>query len=285
MYLLQTIIISYDTNNSLNIFSNNKGILSSNGTTLLFPTDFITSSTSNTAKQLLLESTNASGSSKITFKARSTNTASIFIAGGALFIDTETSNPISFRVNTAGTLLMPLNLYTNGVVNVGNNAMSNKQLVLYDTAPTDDPVTATFFYGFGVNSGTLRYQAASTTSVHKFYCGTTLGYTISNTGGVNLSDIRFKSDLQNITNGLDKINQLQGKSFYLHNDRSQRQIGLIAQEVEVVIPEVIYTDTSDENNYKFIAYDKIVSVLIEAVKELSNKINVLENRIQILENK
>ncbi len=49
-------------------------------------------------------------------------------------------------------------MYSNGVVNIGNNQILNKQLVLYDDSTTDTPSTATNFYGFGVNSHILRYQ-------------------------------------------------------------------------------------------------------------------------------
>ena len=109
-----------------------------------------------------------------------------------------------------------------------NNFLRLSKSGLYDNAPGDAPLTATNFFGFGLNSGTLRYQVGHTYNTHKFYSGTTLGYTISNTGGVNISDIRFKSDIQNITNGLDKIKHVQGKTFYLNGDTSKRQIGLIA---------------------------------------------------------
>ena len=99
--------------------------------------------------------------------------------------------------------------------------------------------------------GNIIMNTVSTTSTIKFYCGATNGYTISNTGGVGPSDIRFKSEIQNITGALEKVHSIQGKSFYMFNDTSRKQLGYIAQEIQEVIPELIYTDLSDDNEFVF----------------------------------
>jgi len=75
-----------------------------------------------------------------------------------------------------------MQIYPNGVVNIGSNQVFNKQLVLYDTNSSDTPSTATVFYGFGINSNTLRYQVDTTNSSHVFYGGSTNYATISNSG-------------------------------------------------------------------------------------------------------
>ena len=131
----------------------------------------------------------------------------------------------------------------------------------------------------------MRYQSATTTAFHKFYCGATLGYTISNVGGANLSDIRFKTNIQNITNSLDKINKLQGKSFYINNDITKQQVGFIAQDVIEIIPEVVIVDTTDENNYMYMQYDKLVPLLVESIKELTNRLIILENKTNRYKNR
>jgi hypothetical protein len=59
--------------------------------------------------------------------------------------------------------------------------IANKIITLYDGNPADSVSTATFFYGFGINGGTLRYQAAATGDIHRFYCGATLAATIAET--------------------------------------------------------------------------------------------------------
>ena len=60
----------------------------------------------------------------------------------------------------------------NGIIGIENN-LNNKKLVLYDNAPTDNPNTATNFYGFGINSGMLRYQVDTVAATHAFYGGST----------------------------------------------------------------------------------------------------------------
>jgi hypothetical protein len=75
-----------------------------------------------------------------------------------------------------------MQMYPNGVVNIGCNQVYNKQLVLYDTNSGDTPSTATVFYGFGINSNTLRYQVDTTNSSHIFYGGSYNYATISYSG-------------------------------------------------------------------------------------------------------
>ncbi len=65
---------------------------------------------------------------------------------------------------------------------LGMNQVFNKQLVLYDDSTSDTPSSAVLFYGFGVNTNTLRYQVDTTGSSHSFYGNTTLYATINNTG-------------------------------------------------------------------------------------------------------
>jgi len=93
------------------------------------------------------------------------------------------------------------------------------------------------------------------------------------------SDARLKKDIDPINLGLEAILQLEGKT-YKWSDASRSQqthIGLIAQEVEKVIPEVV---TEDENGFKAIAYAKLTTILIEAIKEQQARIT---DRISTLE--
>lgn len=86
-------------------------------------------------------------------------------------------------------------------------------------------------------------------------------------GNVSPSDMRWKEHVKTIDNSLEKVNKLRGVSFEW-KDKAKgdgKQIGLIAQEVEKVFPEVV---SEDNEGYKSVAYDKLVGVLVEAVKEL-----------------
>ncbi len=86
------------------------------------------------------------------------------------------------------------------------------------------------------------------------------------------SDKRLKSDIKPLENALDKIKKLLGCSFIKDGNNG---IGLIAQDVENVIPEVVFDDET-ENHYKTVAYANLVAYLIEAIKELDQKIEDLK---------
>jgi hypothetical protein len=90
------------------------------------------------------------------------------------------------------------------------------------------------------------------------------------------SDIRLKNNINTIENPLSILKQLRGVSYYLNKD-SSKQIGFIAQEVEKVLPEVVMTDSSPEE-YKSITYGNISALIVEAIKELSAKVDLLMNR-------
>lgn len=99
------------------------------------------------------------------------------------------------------------------------------------------------------------------------------------------SDARLKQDIQPISNAIDKIKAINGYT-YKSNDLASElgvsnkdgQIGLLAQEVEVVMPELV-TQSALEG-YKTIKYDKLVSVLVNAVKEQQQMIEDLRNIIK-----
>ena len=91
---------------------------------------------------------------------------------------------------------------------------------------------------------------------------------------VSPSDQRLKQNIQPLENSLAKVEQLRGVSFEW-KDKVQdagTQIGMIAQEVETVLPDLVSTDGE---GYKSLAYDKMTAVLVEAVKELKAETTVL----------
>lgn len=89
------------------------------------------------------------------------------------------------------------------------------------------------------------------------------------------SDIRLKKDIVKIDNALEKVLQLNGYT-YTRIDTGNRQMGVIAQEVIEVIPEVVLG--SEETNYS-VAYGNMVGLLIEAIKEQQEQINELKKKI------
>ena len=98
-------------------------------------------------------------------------------------------------------------------------------------------------------------------------------------GRRSCSDLRLKKDIKPLKSALSTLGKLQGKS-YRWKDNNEPDIGLIAQELEKVIPELVKTD---DKGYKSIVYQKLTAVLIEAVKEQQQEINHLSDRIALLE--
>jgi hypothetical protein len=87
------------------------------------------------------------------------------------------------------------------------------------------------------------------------------------TGDVTASsDRRLKTDIKRIENALDKVCSLGGYTYVMNDKPSS---GLIAQEVLEVLPEVVHG--SEETNYS-LAYGNIVGLLVEAIKELKEKV-------------
>ena len=89
------------------------------------------------------------------------------------------------------------------------------------------------------------------------------------------SDIRLKSNIETIDSALDKVKAMRGVYFDRHDVEDKRSVGVIAQEIQEVMPEVVATDDT-EDKYLSVAYGNLVGVLIEAVKELSDKVEKLE---------
>ena len=110
----------------------------------------------------------------------------------------------------------------------------------------------------------------------------TVNGTITHSGLVVPSDIRLKKDIQPLNGALDKVLQLRGVSFYCKNKEEmaaakgkdvnnfsygfgpEKQIGVIAQEIEKVVPELVVTDN---DGFKAVKYENLTPLLIEAIKE------------------
>lgn len=93
------------------------------------------------------------------------------------------------------------------------------------------------------------------------------------------SDERLKDNIQPIESPLEKIFQINGVSFDWNNKQdlySGRDVGVIAQEIETVLPEIVQTR---ESGMKAVRYEKIVALLIEAIKEQQLQIDELKARL------
>jgi hypothetical protein len=105
--------------------------------------------------------------------------------------------------------------------------------------------------------------------------GGTITGSLTATGDITaFSDIRIKTNVETISEAIYKVKQLRGVS-YINKINSEPRIGVIAQEVERVVPEVVHTHS---NGLKSVAYQNLVGLLIEAIKDLEIRVAELENR-------
>ena len=140
------------------------------------------------------------------------------------------------------------------------------------SAPPAGSNTFVQFNDSGVANGTSGFTFNKTTNV------------VQAGDFVIASDAKLKNVIGNIPNALDIVNSLDGIR-YTWNDLGQQllgykgdkiELGILAQQVEKELPELIAMGTTGD--YKTVAYARLVAVLIEAVKELSAKVDALETK-------
>ena len=109
---------------------------------------------------------------------------------------------------------------------------------------------------------------------------------ISATGTITPSDARFKKNIEPIHNSLDKIRQINGVTYYYRSAEfkdlgftDKEQVGVIAQEIEKVLPQLVFTD---EKGYKAVDYSKLVPLLIEGIKEQQKQIETSNEELKQL---
>ena len=128
----------------------------------------------------------------------------------------------------------------------------------------------------GIANGVLFNSAtnSTSTSTNLTFNGTNLvcGGTVTAN-----SDEKLKENITTISNALEKVTALRGVE-YDRKDSGEHQIGVIAQEVEKIVPEVVYNN----DEIKSVAYGNLVGLLIEAIKDLKIEITELKSEIDTI---
>jgi hypothetical protein len=127
-----------------------------------------------------------------------------------------------------------------------------------------------------------RWDDNGTVSINSSSQGS---YTFNVTGDIYatadviaFSDARVKEDVRTVENALDKVTKLRGVTYLKKDeDNNKRKMGVIAQEVLEVIPEVVH---QDNDGFYGVAYGNIVGVLIEAIKEQQKQIDELKQELK-----
>ena len=155
-------------------------------------------------------------------------------------------------------------------------------------------------------SGTLYLGAGGSSTTHvRVLSGGDVGIGVSpsykldvngnihGTGFPTSSDVRFKKNITPLQNSLEKIKKLQGVKYEWNEFVNSRRdgyklnipiIGLIAQDVEQVVPEIVdhWKLSEDCQDARSIDYPRLIPLLIEAMKEQQNQIEELRNEIKSL---
>jgi hypothetical protein len=153
--------------------------------------------------------------------------------------------------------------HSNGIVILGPEGGSG-QIYLYADEGDDD---ADKWLVNTADGGDFTIQSKSTGSWANELVLTNAG-NLTATGNVTAySDARLKTDIETLDNALDKVTKLRGVS-YKRLDTQEAGIGVIAQEIENVLPEVV-----QDGAYKSVAYGNVVGLLIEAIKELKAQVD------------
>lgn len=131
----------------------------------------------------------------------------------------------------------------------------------------------------GLSGGALSVTSGT------FSSNVTVAGTIVASGDItafgSVSDITMKENIVPFRGALDKINNINGYYFNYKND-PRRLIGVIAQEVEKEMPELVYNFTpidKEEETKKAVKYELLTAVLLEAIKELNAKVEDLQNQL------
>jgi hypothetical protein len=152
-------------------------------------------------------------------------------------------------------------IYKDGSTNVGHVSMDSDNLTIKSLVSDKDMIFQGNDGGTGITALTLDMSEA--------------GAATFNNDVTAFSDERLKTEIETINDALNKVCQMRGVSFKRTDNDGRTSVGVIAQEIEKILPEVVREDKS-EDKIKSVAYGNIVGVLIEAIKELKNEIEELK---------
>jgi hypothetical protein len=174
------------------------------------------------------------------------------VVAGMLWVDTSVSPPVLRRRNATNTGWDALLDAAGNLAGLTNTAMARTNLGL----------------GTMATKSAADYDAAI--AAKAALSGATFTGVVTAPNFVSSSDARLKSDVETIVDALALVSALRGVRFTMDGTR---QIGVIAQEVAPILPEVV---RDNEAGLLSVAYGNITGLLIEAVKELAARVAALE---------
>jgi len=202
----------------------------------------------------------------------------------------ETSNYVDLGINSGnynngGTLLTGPNngyLYSKGEDFIIGNASTSKSIIFF----TGGDALSNEKFRLNSNGVVLKSDLYPTSdniySLGKSGARWTAVWAAN--GTIQTSDIRLKTNIQSLHYGLKEVMNMHPISYdWKNNPNSNHKIGLIAQEVRSVVPEVVIGDETKEN--LGMNYAELIPVLINAIQEQQQQIEQLKRKVAALENK
>lgn len=170
-------------------------------------------------------------------------------------------------LDTDGALVAPAISLTGNATVGGTLAVAGSATLANGNLTLKDANTGLYLRHVHNNNGTIGFLSASSAWVLRVDDSGNA----TATGNVTAySDARLKTDISTIADGLALVNQMRGVR-YTRTETGQPGIGVIAQELQAVLPELV-----QEGEHLSVAYGNLVGVLIEAVKTLTSRLERLE---------
>jgi len=184
---------------------------------------------------------------------------------------TNDTHPIGFRTVKDAT-------YSNGVIVASSPAPGNAGAYSQIYVGYDAPVALKYYctsHGNGMGAAIKVIDGFNT----ELSGSAVVSGSLKVTGDItafSTSDERFKTNLTPIMDSVYKLREIQGYQYDWieneHHDNEGHDIGVVAQEIEKIAPEAVITR---DNGYKAVRYEKLIPILIQAIKELDEKVNKL----------
>jgi len=188
--------------------------------------------------------------------------------------EVRNTNRVKITNETDSSSITSGSLIVNGGIGVGKTIVaSNIKVGTVHLKSSANEITAT--------TGNLQLNAPAG-QVVAIQTNTTITGILSVTDDITAfwsSDERLKDNITHIDDPLSKVLSISGNTFDWNekSNKSGHDVGLIAQEIEKVLPEAVVTR---DNGYLAVDYHKVVPLLVEAIKELSGKVELLEQKLE-----
>ena len=201
-----------------------------------------------------------------------------FTASFATYSNDATTSFLTFSNASTTSFNSYSNLATASLSNLGRDTASNAAAYSNNVADTYWRIASQV--AFSSNAAFSNITATGTVRVANLVATNNIvaSGTIVASGDITaFSDSNLKTDVLVIPDAMDKLGQISGYTFARSDlDDGKRYAGVLAQEVDAVLPEVVTVDPS--TGLMSVAYGNITALLIQAVKELGDRVSVLESK-------